>query len=503
MSRSDRFFQWYWERVRGHPIAGIVALCVATLIVTVAIPVVVGSALYFGLSVRDSVLFFFTVAGVILIGVAGVVPLERRIRNFAGWERRADVDPLGVWADALQLSWSATARGFAVLAVGHVCVSVPMVRHLRGLDTTETAASVVAAIMLTGVGALVLLQGVHLAVTPSIRALLEIIPDQLPELPRIPTVKRRFQAAAIGAGFITGVTSGAVTTFVEPAIRFQAAVATSLLMAVYAAVLLNFALLEPSLAPLRALGQATNRVRRGDFGQALPVTTADELGDLLRGFNLMQRGLAEREALHAAFGSYVDPSLAQRLLEQGSSVFDGVEVDVTVLFADVRGFTTIAEGTSPADAVALLNEIFDVAVPIIESHDGHTNHYLGDGLLAVFGAPNHLDRHADAAIAAAVEMQRAFRTKFGADLRVGIGVNTGQVIAGTIGGGGRYEFTVIGDAVNVAARVEQLTRETGDAILLTRATFDALASPRPATRRRGVHPIRGKSAAVELRALNP
>ena len=119
-------------------------------------------------------------------------------------------------------------------------------------------------------------------------------------------------------------------------------------------------------------------------------------------------------------------------------------------------------------------------IPVLHEHGGHANHYLGDGLLAVFGAPNPIEHHADAAVASAVAIQRAVRTEFGDALRLGIGINTGPVIAGTVGGGGRHEFTVIGDTVNVAARVEQLTKETGDTILITEATRAALSIPAPA-----------------------
>jgi adenylate cyclase len=142
-------------------------------------------------------------------------------------------------------------------------------------------------------------------------------------------------------------------------------------------------------------------------------------------------------------------------------------------------------------------------VPVLQEHGGHANHYLGDGVLAVFGAPLSVPDHAGAAVAAAVEMQRRVRAEFGGELRLGIGINTGPVIAGTVGGGGRHEFTVIGDTVNVAARVEQLTKETGDAILITDATRAALPTPRPRSRSRGAFDVRGKAAKITVHAVNP
>jgi class 3 adenylate cyclase len=133
---------------------------------------------------------------------------------------------------------------------------------------------------------------------------------------------------------------------------------------------------------------------------------------------------------------------------------------------------------------------------------GHVNKFLGDGALAVFGAPNDLAGHADAALTAAVAIQRLVAERFGGELRIGVGINTGEVIAGTIGGGGKLEFTLIGDTVNVAARVEQLTKTTGDGILLTQQCVDALVSRRHALIDRGSHALKGKSAAVQVFGLD-
>ncbi len=131
------------------------------------------------------------------------------------------------------------------------------------------------------------------------------------------------------------------------------------------------------------------------------------------------------------------------------------------------------------------------------------NKFLGDGALAVFGAPNDLADHTDSALTAAVLIHRLVAERFGGELRIGIGINTGKVIAGTIGGAGKLEFTVIGDTVNVAARVEQLTKTIGDAILLTGPTVDALAGRPHALTDRGCHALKGKSAAVQVFALDP
>jgi len=274
----------------------------------------------------------------------------------------------------------------------------------------------------------------------------------------------------------------------------------TLVFAVPATVGLNF---SPSLRPIRDLAEGTERVAAGDYSQRLPVVQDDDLGALAASFNRMQAGLAERQRLQAAFGTYVDPILASRLLEQGDDVFTGERREVTVMFVDVRDFTPFAESNTAEDTVSRLNALFEIVVPAVVDAGGHVNKFLGDGALAVFGAPNDLSDHADAAVAAAVLIHRLVSERFGGELRIGIGINTGFVIAGTIGGGSKLEFTLIGDTVNVAARVEQLTKTTGDAVLLTHQTVDALESRPPGLVDRGGHALKGKSAALQLFGLDP
>jgi adenylate cyclase len=260
---------------------------------------------------------------------------------------------------------------------------------------------------------------------------------------------------------------------------------------------------SPSLRPIRDLAEGTERVAAGDYSQRLPVVQDDDLGALAASFNRMQAGLAERQRLQAAFGTYVDPTLAARLLEQGDDVFTGERREVTVMFVDIRDFTPFAEANTAEVTVARLNALFEIVVPAVVDAGGHVNKFLGDGALAVFGAPNDLADHARAAVQAAVLIHRLVAERFGGELRIGIGINTGLVIAGTIGGGSKLEFTLIGDTVNVAARVEQLTKITGDAILLTGHTADALNGRSPELIDRGSHALKGKSAAVQVFGLDP
>jgi adenylate cyclase len=259
----------------------------------------------------------------------------------------------------------------------------------------------------------------------------------------------------------------------------------------------------PSLRPVRDLAEGTERVAAGDYSQRLPVVQDDDLGALSASFNRMQAGLAERQRLQVAFGTYVDPALAARLLEQGDDIFTGERREVSVMFVDIRDFTPFAEANTAEDTVTRLNALFEIVVPAVVDAGGHVNKFLGDGALAVFGAPNDLAGHSDAAVSAAVRIHRLVTQRFGDELRIGTGINTGTVIAGTIGGAGKLEFTLIGDTVNVAARVEQLTKTTGDAILLTGQCVDGLVTRPIGLTDRGSHALKGKSAVVQVFALNP
>ncbi|XAY07423.1 hypothetical protein DSM112329_04305 [Paraconexibacter sp. AEG42_29] len=276
-------------------------------------------------------------------------------------------------------------------------------------------------------------------------------------------------------------------------------VAAAIVVAFTISLELSILLANSILQPLRQLRRGTDAVAAGDFSVRVPVLGGDETGALAASFNSMVAGLQERELLREAFGAYVDPQLAERVLAEGTEL-GGEEVEVTVLFVDIRDFTAFAERASAADVVRQLNLFYALVVPVIAQHGGHANKFVGDGLLAVFGAPDHLPDHADAATAAALELVASVHERFGDTLRVGVGINSGPVVAGTIGGGGRVEFTVIGDAVNTAARVESVTRETGDDILLTEATRRLLARDHGAFVERPTVDLKGKTERVRLHA---
>jgi class 3 adenylate cyclase len=262
---------------------------------------------------------------------------------------------------------------------------------------------------------------------------------------------------------------------------------------------LTLLLTKSVLSPVEDLTKATGQVKAGDLSARVPVLSGDELGDLAGGFNEMVSGLEERERLREALGFYLDPEVAERVARDGA-ILEGEDVEVSVLFVDIRDFTPFAERASAREAVTRLNDFFGVVVPILRKHGGHANKFVGDGVLGVFGAPERHRDHADRGLAAACEIAAAVERSMGA-VQVGIGVNSGPVLVGSIGGGGRLDFTVIGDPVNVAARVERATRETGDIILITEATRCLLTGAPADLEPRGERPLKGKSEDVALWAV--
>lgn len=275
-------------------------------------------------------------------------------------------------------------------------------------------------------------------------------------------------------------------------------------MVVLGAVALTVGLLAVSLAaratadPVDAVRQGMRQVEEADLNVAVPVYDGTQLGQLQLGFNRMVGGLAERERIREALGIYLDPDVAARVVREGTRL-EGEEVDVTVMFVDVRNFTTFAENRPASEVVAVLNRLFSRIVPLIQAEGGRVDKFIGDGLLAVFGAPRRLADHADRALSAAVAIAE---TATG-ELEVGIGLNSGTVVAGNIGGAGRLEFSVIGDVVNTAARVEEATRSTGDAILLSETTKAQLNRPWPRLAERSEVQLKGKAEPVGLYAYEP
>jgi len=354
--------------------------------------------------------------------------------------------------------------------------------------------------------AIVLLYGVLLrffALELILRPVLEVVSRDLPEGAQLGKatvpLKWRLLLALPAINIITGVVVTGLSHRHAGLSAFGFGVLVTIAVAFTISFELSVLLLRSILEPISDLRRGTERAAAGDLSVRVPVLGTDEIGQLTGSFNNMVAGLEEREKLREAFGAFVDPVLADRVLAEGT-ILEGDDVEVTVLFVDIRDFTTFAERASAREVVGQLNDFYELIVPVLAKHGGHANKFVGDGLLGVFGAPDLVPDHADRAVAAALEIAATVRATYGQRLRIGVGVNSGPVMAGTIGGGGRVEFTVIGDPVNTAARVERVTRETGDAVLITEATRCLLTRDFGGFDERPTVDLKGKTERVRLHA---
>jgi len=225
------------------------------------------------------------------------------------------------------------------------------------------------------------------------------------------------------------------------------------------------------LAPLGALEQTIQKVGTGTLETTAPILSNDETGRLASGFNRMIEGLRERQFIRETFGKYVPERVASAILADRGRL-EPVETEATILFCDLEDFTGLTERHTPAGVVALLNQYFAATLAVIERHGGVVNQFQGDGMLVTFNIPVPDVHHADEAVEAATDMIRAMEaTDFGAEsLRIRIGVATGVVLAGNVGAGSRLSYTVHGDAVNLAARLEQMNKAFGSRVLISGAT---------------------------------
>jgi adenylate cyclase len=235
--------------------------------------------------------------------------------------------------------------------------------------------------------------------------------------------------------------------------------------------------------PLAEVTAALRRVRAGTLDQPVRITSADEIGVLEESVNAMATTLQERERILQTFGRVVEPVVRDRLLA-GDLRGEGEVRTASILFCDLRDFTTFAERTAPRELVQTLNQFFTAVTTWARTCDGFVNKFIGDGILVVFGLLDDDPSHGPATgAAAAVRCALGMREKLAQlnedrvslghpPLGVKIGVHTGPVVAGTIGAADRHEYTVVGDTVNVAARLEELCRDHGCEVIVSGATWD-------------------------------
>ncbi|OBH75956.1 hypothetical protein A5681_09975 [Mycobacterium scrofulaceum] len=217
--------------------------------------------------------------------------------------------------------------------------------------------------------------------------------------------------------------------------------------------------------PVRVVRAALRRVERGDLRGDLVVFDGTELGELQRGFNAMVDGLRERERVRDLFGRHVGREVALAA-ERERPKLGGEERHVAVVFIDIVGSTQLVTSRPPAEVVSVLNQFFGIVVEEVDRHCGLVNKFEGDATLAIFGAPNHLDRPEDQALAAARAIAKRLANEM-PECQAGIGVAAGQVVAGNVGARERFEYTVIGGPVNEAARLCELAKSYPGRLLAT------------------------------------
>lgn len=240
--------------------------------------------------------------------------------------------------------------------------------------------------------------------------------------------------------------------------------------------------------PIERLRLATKEVEDENFSHRVPVVGGDEFSTLSKSFNNMMHGLQEKQAIRATLDKSVSREVATHLLDHGA-VLGGESLESSVLFADIRGFTELSERLTETQLIELLNDYFSNMNHCILSRDGVIDKFIGDAIMAIFGAPVKTTNHALCALTAAMDMIAALEAfnrhaleRYQCQLRIGVGVNTGRVVAGLVGSSDRMNYTVLGDQVNIASRVEGLSKYYGVALIVTEATLEALPAKEKAER---------------------
>lgn len=287
-------------------------------------------------------------------------------------------------------------------------------------------------------------------------------------------------------------------------------VAITVAIAIVIALLAAMLLAHRITAPIRDLVRMAGDLAARRFDQRAGVRTRDELAILGGAMDRAAGDLAESDrtirrevAIRADLGRYLPGELVDRVVKREQDMaLGGVRRPISVLFADVVGFTPLTERLPPEDTVTMLNELFTILTEIVFRHGGTVDKFMGDSLMAMWGAPEARDDHAVGAVACAEDMLRfletgaaTWRQRFGVDVRLAIGVNSGECVVGNIGSSSRMEYTAIGDVVNVASRLETMARP--GQILISQATRDAIASAFD-VQDLGAQPLAGRREPVRI-----
>lgn len=263
-------------------------------------------------------------------------------------------------------------------------------------------------------------------------------------------------------------------------------------------------LADALIQPLKDILSKIQLIESGNFTARATSTSRDELGALALAVNHMAEGLQRREYVEKTFSRYIDPQVAARILSGNQDEINiaGQRLSATILFADIRGFTKLSEQMPPEEVVKILNTYFGKMVGTVKAHGGVIDKFIGDAMLCVWGVPHATPNGPELAVQCAWQMQlemqllnAEFQKTNIPQIGVGIGIHHGIVVAGTLGSSDRMEYTVIGDVVNTAQRVE--SKAGAQTILITEETFEAVSSM-VSVESIGSFSLKGKSQPVPL-----
>jgi adenylate cyclase len=445
-------------------VANLIGIGVACLVIMVAFPTP---------SVFDSDAVWVTlVFNPIYIGAAlvvGVFWATRRVIRNVRWAIEERTPTLQDQRNTFFAPWRLTRVVLALWALGTALITI-----MYGTISSAYIPKVLIGISFSGI---VVCASCYLltefALRPVAAQALEVGPPPRRLAPGL--LGRTMLVWAVGSGVpVLGILLAAII-FLSlrnvTATQFGVAIGILAVFALIFGATLMWILSWLTATPIRVVRAALTRVEKGDLDTNLVVFDGTELGQLQRGFNTMVHGLRERERVRDLFGRHVGREVAAAA-EKEQLELGGAERHVAVLFVDVIGSTQIIANRPPIEVVELLNRFFGVIVDEVDRHHGLLNKFEGDATLAIFGAPVRLEHPEDEALAAARCITKRLRAEV-PECPAGIGVSAGEVVAGNVGAKERFEYTVIGDPVNEAARLSELAKNRPSRLLASATAVEA------------------------------
>jgi adenylate cyclase len=415
------------------------------------------------------------VLGSAVVGGAALTWLMRRdVKSALAWIREGREPDEREHHLTLQLAGRAAIMDWVAWGVAGVFLGALMVHHSLGFAAVVTSAA-----WLGGETCSALLYLLYERILRPVTALALAVRE--PERSVAPSIRDRLLFAwSLGTGVpILGVLVVGVVGVTKPGVEAEYVAAACVFLGSVAVVVGLFATLVSARAiadPVISVRRALERVAEGDFEAQVQIDDASEVGRLQAGFNRMAEGLRERERIRDLFGRQVGREVARAALDHGRIRLGGEEREIGALFVDLAGSTGMALAMPPAELVRLLNRFFRVVIEVVEDTGGLVNKFEGDAALCVFGAPIASDDPAGEALAAARALADRLEHEV-PEIDFGIGVSAGPAVAGNVGAEHRFEYTVIGDPVNEAARLCELAKERPERVVASGAALDRAVGP--------------------------